>query len=845
MELKSGIVSTSRYDTNTLKYAMGNNDPTYESFQAQLRWAAEELNRGFYDRYTEENLTQIVLRDGTVVEPPPGVNAGTYALLRFLAIDVDESQWHAWVSLDNDGFYQTYTSLFGSPAFSEDGQGQATPNTTNTPSNLRLPWGNGETWYYTGGPHDSYTGGRYYNKTAIDFAPGGGSGCFNSSAWVRASDGGTVKYANCNFVRVEHSGGWSTTYFHLSDIQVSVGQHVSAGAALGHPSCGVGASCGWSGSATGSHTHFDIRLNNIPQAIDGTNIGGWTIHKATSDYRGTMTAGGTTKNAAWWRKDSYNSIRAYANDTDTDDGRTLTSGQTVNGTRSPGTDTDVYYINGTSGQMLTVEMWKSSGSSLDTYVYVRDPSNRVVGVDDDGGSGYNSRLVVTLRSSGRFRIHAKGYGSSTGAYQLKATLSSGGGSDNEDGRWLSHNRTRNGTLNSNSDEDTYYFHGVAGRIISIRMWKDGSSVDSYLELYSPSGSRIGRNDDGGGNRNSWLVAQLGSSGTYRVKARSYNHASSGDYEIRLRSVDANNFAEDKRVWASSVENGSYMPHKAVDENIGTRWSSQFRDRQWIYVDLGANRNVDMVILRWERAYAKRYGIYYWTGSDWRNVYWTNHGNGGTDLVKFSPKTTRYILVYGYERGTPWGVSLWEFGVYNSTQATPPTVEPEDPEKTPDSVTEDPPPPATSPGKDEGVMALTVGEDGYQEFTPEEDTWAGDTPEGANHESAGTPVALIQNIHFDDTTLPGPDDVFSFIGAAEDTDSDGTGDPIVAYEWQSNLDGILSTQAEFTATARMLSSGVHTITFRAQDNEGIWSQEDAWPLTIESLYRVHLPLIIKQ
>ncbi len=846
MELKSNLLSGPTSDENALRYAMGSDDPDYANFQAQLRWAVEELSKGFRDWYMGENLTRIILGDGTVVKSLPDMDAGTYALLRFLAIGADKAQWRMWISQDDGSFHETYIRLFGDLGHSEGRMGKASSAIINAPANLRLPWGNGETWYYTGGPHTATSGGTSYSKGAIDFAPGGGSGCFQSSDWVRAASGGTVKYASCNFVRIEHSGGWSTAYFHLSDIQVSVGQSVSDGTALGHPSCGTGASCGWNGSATGSHVHLDTRMNNIPQRIDGTVLGGWTIHESSANYAGTMTNDSTTKTASVY-KTSSNAIRAYANDTDTDDGRTLTSGQTINGTRDPGTDTDVYYINGTSGQILTVEMGKASGSSLDTYVYVRDSSNRIIGVDDDGGDGYNSRLVVTLQSSGRFLVHAQGYGSSTGAYSLKATLSSsGGGNDNEDGQWLSHDQTRSGTLNSNSDEDTYYFSGVAGRIISVRMWKDGSSVDSYVELYSPSGSRIAQNDDGGGDHNSWLVAVLPSSGVYRVKARSYNHASQGNYQVRLRMVDANNFASNKRVWASSVENGSYMPSKAVDGNLDTRWSSQFSDQQWIYVDLGANRSVDMVTLRWERAYAKRYGVYYWTGSYWQNVYWTDHGNGGTDLIKFSAKTARYVMVYGYQRGTPWGVSLWEFGVYNSTMATPPTTEPEDPLKTPDSVTEDSPPPATSPGKDEGVMALTLGEDGYQETAPEETTWAGDTPDQADQDDAGTPIAVIESIHFDDTALPGPDNVFSFAGIAEDTDSEGDGDPIATYEWRSNLDGILSTQTEFTTTANLLSSGVHTITFRAQDNEGIWSQEDAWQLAVEDQqYRVYLPLVTRQ
>ena len=50
-------------------------------------------------------------------------------------------------------------------------------------------------------------------------------------------------------------------------------------------------------------------------------------------------------------------------------------------------------------------------------------------------------------------------------------------------------------------------------------------------------------------------------------------------------------------------------------------------------------------------------------------------------------------------------------------------------------------------------------------------------------------------------------------------SNGT---IVAYRWNSSLDGQLSTAAEFNTTA--LSAGSHTIRFWVQDNSGQWSAE---------------------
>jgi hypothetical protein len=52
-----------------------------------------------------------------------------------------------------------------------------------------------------------------------------------------------------------------------------------------------------------------------------------------------------------------------------------------------------------------------------------------------------------------------------------------------------------------------------------------------------------------------------------------------------------------------------------------------------------------------------------------------------------------------------------------------------------------------------------------------------------------------------------------------TDPDGT---IVAYEWRSSLDGVLSTTADFETSS--LSAGKNVIYFKVQDNKGTWSKE---------------------
>jgi hypothetical protein len=66
-----------------------------------------------------------------------------------------------------------------------------------------------------------------------------------------------------------------------------------------------------------------------------------------------------------------------------------------------------------------------------------------------------------------------------------------------------------------------------------------------------------------------------------------------------------------------------------------------------------------------------------------------------------------------------------------------------------------------------------------------------------------------------TAMPGWNVSFNGTGS----DNDGT---ISAYQWNSSIDGELSTEANFSSSN--LSLGRHTITFRVQDNEGLWGAE---------------------
>ncbi|MET3986917.1 discoidin domain-containing protein [Streptomyces sp. PvR034] len=132
-------------------------------------------------------------------------------------------------------------------------------------------------------------------------------------------------------------------------------------------------------------------------------------------------------------------------------------------------------------------------------------------------------------------------------------------------------------------------------------------------------------------------------------------------------------SQGKPATASSIEGAGTPASAAVDGDNNTRWSSQFADPQWIQVDLGAPAQVSQVVLRWEAAYAKAYRIELSTdGANWSTAYSTAAGTGGVQTHDLSG-TARYVRVYGTQRGTGYGYSLFEFQVYGTSGDTGPTL----------------------------------------------------------------------------------------------------------------------------------------------------------------------------
>ena len=105
------------------------------------------------------------------------------------------------------------------------------------------------------GTRNSPTAGASTNHKGIDIA------CSTGDSIVAAASGTVIvaayNYAEGNYICIDHGGGVVTVYMHNSQLNVSVGESVTAGQNI--------AAAGSTGYSTGPHCHFGVR-------VDGTYV---------------------------------------------------------------------------------------------------------------------------------------------------------------------------------------------------------------------------------------------------------------------------------------------------------------------------------------------------------------------------------------------------------------------------------------------------------------------------------------------------------------------------------------------------------------------------------------------
>ncbi len=304
LEFKAGWLSNPQPDETLRAYPMG--APANAAgvdrlgLYRQLAWAADQLNLGYYG-WKLRGLTIIEFDDGVRLLYSPNINAGTVGVQYFLSRNSSYLTWNEQIA--PNGFYSVYARYFGDP-FVNAIEPIIPPGLTQP--NLLFPFSQGETWFFTGGPHGGYGTGSAW--ASIDFAPPderpqGSSPCYISDYFATAAAPGLVVRSESGFVVLDldmdgdESTGWTLVYLHLAERdRVLAGTMVDVGDRLGRPSCEGGFS-------NGTHMHFGRRYNGewIPVTCDVCAPGyerppfvidGWTvIGLPGQEYQGYLVRG--------------------------------------------------------------------------------------------------------------------------------------------------------------------------------------------------------------------------------------------------------------------------------------------------------------------------------------------------------------------------------------------------------------------------------------------------------------------------------------------------------------------------------------------------------------------------
>jgi LasA protease len=272
----------------------------------QLAWAANQLNLGYYG-WKYRGWTTLEFEEGVRLLYAPGLNAATVGVQYFLSQNASYASWLQNAS--RDGLYHTYFAYFGDP-FAAAVDPLVPPGLVQP--ELTLPFAQGETWFFTGGPHGGWGSGSAWS--AVDFAPPddvpeGSSLCYISENWATAVAPGIIARSGDGSVVLDldmdnnEATGWTILYLHMAtDGRVAEGTVVQSGTLIGRPSCEGGFS-------NATHMHIARRYNGewIPVQCDqcATNyetpsfvMSGWTLFGLTNqEYQGYMTKEGEQRDA--------------------------------------------------------------------------------------------------------------------------------------------------------------------------------------------------------------------------------------------------------------------------------------------------------------------------------------------------------------------------------------------------------------------------------------------------------------------------------------------------------------------------------------------------------------------
>jgi len=301
LELNGKWVTNKPETPEEATYAYGYVKTNKGGLYSQTSWAIAQLNAGYYG-WRAGTLNELTFTDGSKLRLAPNLNAGTVAVMVYLAQIHNQPEWLEYLHR----LPEIHTSLFGDFWARARSVEPLFPAGLKQPE-LSLPFPNNETWNFTCGPHISWGKEGQLPWGALDFAPPlDRTGCGNSIHWATAMAPGLVierSFLNAGLVIEDldqdnnEQTGWVLYYMHIAGTgRVEPGTVLQTGDRIGHPSCE-------GGSSSGIHEHVFRKYNGEWVLADGGLpfvLSGYQAANGQKFCEGTLTRDSVVVNAYPW-----------------------------------------------------------------------------------------------------------------------------------------------------------------------------------------------------------------------------------------------------------------------------------------------------------------------------------------------------------------------------------------------------------------------------------------------------------------------------------------------------------------------------------------------------------------
>ena len=228
---------------------------------------------------------------------------------------------------------------------------------------------------------------------------------------------------------------------------------------------------------------------------------------------------------------------AYEFDGNAASAKDIANGQTQNHTMHVAGDVDwVKFTVGSAG--ATSVRVETGGASGDTHMWLFGPNStaNLIAYADEGGVGDFSLIQVATLAAGTYYVGIREYGDNAtiAAYTVKVSWLAGPGALDAyefDGTKAAAKTILNGAIQTHSiypagDVDWVKIQKPINETRTLRVETGGTTGDTKVWLYGPTGTLIAYNDDRApGNLFSLINASLWGAGTYSIGVREFSPSS--------------------------------------------------------------------------------------------------------------------------------------------------------------------------------------------------------------------------------------------------------------------------------------------------------------------------------